>query len=164
MKLPTDTCCAFGFFCLARSVSSSCVMIRSSVPSRFPIALLTTVTPSMPAFLTLLRRTLAPMALEPMPASQANTTLSTRVAVAVPEPTPPKAASVSSSERGALLPSRPEVAAFTSRPLLAWSFAIAALMSPPPFARSRLRLASRKKDATANETAAERTTDRMTPT
>ena len=54
------------------------------MPSRFAIALLVTVTPSMPAFLILLRRTLAPIADEPMPASHANTMFFTCFVVTSP--------------------------------------------------------------------------------
>ena len=73
MKLSTETCCALGDIVCARGVRSWCVTIRSMSSVRFAIATLTTVTSVNPAFLILLRSTDAPIALDPIPASQANT-------------------------------------------------------------------------------------------
>src|SRR5690606_6886660 len=117
-----------------------------------------TVMSSMPAFLNLLRRTLAPIADDPIPASQANTTfwigvVATAVAVAVAVVAPVAA-------REARLES-----ASDDLPLLASVCAIAAASGSPAAsaAMSRLREASRIGAETGNVTAAERSTDRMTP-
>ena len=73
MKLSTDTCCADGDIVRARAVRSWCVTIRSTSSVRLAIATFCTSTSAKPAFLILLRSTEAPIALDPMPASQAKT-------------------------------------------------------------------------------------------
>ena len=75
MKLPTDTCCALGALSRARGVKSSCVTIKSISSVKFAIATFTTVISVNPAFFTLFRNTDAPIALDPIPASHANTIL-----------------------------------------------------------------------------------------
>ena len=171
MKLSTEMWTASGLCRRARSVSWFCVMTRSAVSSRFAIALLVTVTSSMPAFLILLRRTLAPMAEDPMPASQANTIVRTGLVTTVPPSArPPVSASVSSRSTvsfavRAAPASEPEEARSASiaaddLPLFRSVCAIAAPNSSPSASRSRLRVARRMTAVTRNVTAAASTTDR----
>ena len=111
--------------------------------SRLAIALLTTVTSGCPASWIFLRSTEAPMAEDPMPASQANTMLRiSRVAVAVAVATP-----LSSAGDRRLLA------------LVASIWAVAALRSP---SSSDLSIFS-STDATTNVTAAAPKTPRVTP-
>ena len=73
MKLSTETCWAEGDMVRARGVRSWCVTITSTSSVRLAIATFCTSTSVKPAFLILLRSTEAPIALDPMPASQAKT-------------------------------------------------------------------------------------------
>src|SRR3954447_9170561 len=125
MKLSTETCWALGVRSLARGVRSWWVTTRSMSSDRFAIATLTTLTSSKPAFFTLLRRMEAPMALDPMPASQAKTMLWIGPRW--------EAASCSSSLASASCSrpvSMPETALFL--PFMASMDAVAAARSPSP--------------------------------
>ena len=75
MKLSTVTWTADGVGGNARPARSWWVTTRSQLSSRLEIARFTTVTSPMPASLIFLRSTEAPIAEEPIPASQANTML-----------------------------------------------------------------------------------------
>ena len=105
------------------------------------MALFTTVTSEKPAPWTFLRSTEAPMAEEPMPASQAKTMewIGPSWRAAVPDPT-----------------SAEEIEDFL--PLFASISAVAAVRSPSSFLSSLSR-----KEATRNDTVAARTTDSVTP-
>ena len=70
-------CCACGTWRMARSVRSRCVMTRSTSGGRLLMALLVTEMLVRPASCTFLRSTPAPIALEPIPASQATMILRT---------------------------------------------------------------------------------------
>ncbi len=73
-KLPTETCIAFGAFWRARSVNSSWV-ITNNPSSSFKFLTAVLVTGNLiPAFLNLSRSKDAPIADEPIPASQAKIT------------------------------------------------------------------------------------------
>ena len=71
MKLSTETWMASGSWGLARSVSVCWVITRSASPGRAAMDLLVTYTSSRPAPESFLRSTEAPIAEEPIPASQA---------------------------------------------------------------------------------------------
>src|SRR5215211_3134004 len=110
------------------------------------MATFTTETSSKPAFLSLLRSTEAPIALEPMPASQAKTILRTG---SVRDWASSSSTLVSMDETELSLPFRASICL------------VAAARSP---SSSLLRLARRITEATRNDVAAARRTDRVTPT
>src|SRR3712207_4383770 len=113
------------------------------------MATLTTETSSKPAFLSLLRSTEAPIALDPMPASQAKTIL--RIGSVRDWASSSSAlASRLDTELVASLPFRPSICL------------VAAARSAPP-SSSFLRLARRITEATRNVVAAARRTERVTP-
>ena len=76
-KLVNEICCACGTWRIARSVRSRWVMTRSTSGGRLLIAQLVTEILLSPASCTFLRSTPAPIALEPIPASQATMILRT---------------------------------------------------------------------------------------
>ena len=75
MKSSTETWTADGVFCFARAVRSWWVTTSPKVSVRFEIAWLPTLTSPKPACCTFLRSTEAPIAEDPMPASQAKAML-----------------------------------------------------------------------------------------
>ena len=87
MKFSTDTCTADADRSAARSARSWWLTTTSKSSVRLAIALLITVTSVKPAAWTFLRSTEAPIAEEPMPASQANTMLRIGSEAAVAAPT-----------------------------------------------------------------------------
>ena len=107
------------------------------------------MTSSNPAFLSLLRSTEAPIALDPMPASQANTILRIGSTRSVRAWASSASSWFSTPEIELSLPFRPSI------------WAVAAARSP---SSSRLRLARRMTEPMRNDVAAANSTDRVTPT
>ncbi len=150
MKLSTEKWAALEVAGLARSVRSWWVITTSYVSLRLAIAALVTLTSGNPAALILFRSTEAPIALEPMPASHANTMfLMGPARTAVPTPPPPPApAPVSIEETELFLP-------FISSILDVASFRSTSSLCLVVF---------RITEATRKETEVASTTERITPT
>ncbi len=148
MKLSTVNSAADGVRCDARAARSWWVTSRSTSLVRLLIALLTTVTPVMPASWILRRSTDAPMADEPMPASQANTI----------ERTGRPRAATPAAPAAAAPPARADEAT-DFLPFIDSIDAVAAARSPESSDLSMRR----RKPPTRKVTAAERSTERMTP-
>src|SRR3954447_11877051 len=162
-KLSTDTCWADGDMVCARGVRSRCVTMRSTSSVRLAIATFLTSTSPNPAFLILLRSTEAPIALDPMPASQANTMWWTGLAAVswwassvVPWWCSPAASSASSTASSWAV----------SAPATELFFPFIASISAVASARSTvlLRLSLSSSEQMMKDVAQASTTDRMTPT